>query len=139
MEVKTATEASKMLEAALQQMDGIISSASVNSLNKQCGGVSSLPHAKQIQNMSSVSIKTENGSANVLNERSIISAENVLSTAKTLALALQQVSISIIFYKIKKVCSIQCLLFQFIGNTSYYLNFYEPKGRFLILIMFTYC
>ncbi|XP_065360803.1 liprin-beta-2 [Calliphora vicina] len=94
MDVKTATEASKMLEAALQQMDGIISSASVNSLNKQCAGVSSLPHTKQIQNLSSVSINTVNGSANVLNERSIISAENVLSTAKTLALALQQVGLT---------------------------------------------
>lgn len=91
MDAKTSTEASKMLEAALQQMDGIISSASANNQNQQ-GGVSCTTHTKQLQNMSSVSISTENGSANVLNERSIISAENVLSTAKTLALALQQVS-----------------------------------------------
>ncbi|XP_046809080.1 liprin-beta-2 [Lucilia cuprina] len=91
MDVKTSTEASKMLEAALQQMDGIISNASANSQN---GGGSSLPRTDQIQNMSSLSINTENGSANTLNERSIISAENVLSTAKTLALALQQVGLT---------------------------------------------
>lgn len=108
MEVKTSTEASKMLEAALQQMDGIISSASVNNQNQQ-GGVSSIPHTKQLQNISSVSINTENGTTNVLNERSIISAENVLSTAKTLALALQQVSvfnIVFLFYVYSKISSI---------------------------------
>lgn len=93
MDAKEASEASKMLEAALQQMDGIISSASANS-HKQQGGGESLPHTLQKQNKSSVSMTSSNGSANVLNERSTISAGNVLSTAKTLALALQQVGLT---------------------------------------------
>ncbi|XP_055902501.1 liprin-beta-1 [Eupeodes corollae] len=59
-----AEEASKMLEAALQQMDGIISGTTLNHV-------------------------VSNNSANA--ERKLISAANVLSTAKTLALALQQV------------------------------------------------
>ncbi|KAM7356096.1 liprin-beta 1 [Cochliomyia hominivorax] len=94
MEVKTTTEASKMLEAALQQMDGIISSASASNHNQQGGVVSSIHQSNQSENTSSMLINIENGSANVINERSIISADNILSTAKTLALALQQVGLS---------------------------------------------
>lgn len=59
----SAEEASKMLEAALQQMDGIISGTTLN---------------HHVGNSSNA-------------ERNLISATNVLSTAKTLALALQQV------------------------------------------------
>ncbi|XP_075160662.1 liprin-beta-1-like [Haematobia irritans] len=58
----SASEASKMLEEALLQMDGIIMNSS-------------------------------NGSPNIM-ERSTISNANVLSTAKTLALALQQVGLA---------------------------------------------
>lgn len=62
-----------MLEAALQQMDGLISSTAT-----QAG---------------SVSISGA-GSSLTLSERNLISATNVLSTAKTLALALQQVGLA---------------------------------------------
>ncbi|XP_030373267.1 liprin-beta-1 [Scaptodrosophila lebanonensis] len=65
-----STEASKMLEAALQQMDGIISSTAATSAGHQPGA------------------------SLTLNERNLISATNVLSTAKTLALALQQVGLA---------------------------------------------
>lgn len=58
-----------MLEAALQRMDGLISSTAT-----QAGP------------------DTGAGASLTLNERNLISATNVLSTAKTLALALQQVS-----------------------------------------------
>ncbi|ALC45159.1 Liprin-beta [Drosophila busckii] len=68
---ESATEASKMLEAALQQMDGIIS----NSPQLQSGA-------------------TTAASLTSFCERNLISATNVLSTAKTLALALQQVGLS---------------------------------------------
>uniref|UniRef100_A0A034VUL7 Uncharacterized protein n=1 Tax=Bactrocera dorsalis TaxID=27457 RepID=A0A034VUL7_BACDO len=67
-----STNASKMLEAALQQMDGIISGNS--NLNDSADGIKSLVKPSTI-------IKAE---------RSLISVNNVLSTAKTLALALQQ-------------------------------------------------
>ncbi|EDX10374.1 liprin-beta-2 [Drosophila simulans] len=69
----TVAEGSKMLEAALQQMDGLISSTAT-----QAG---------------SVSISGA-GSSLTLSERNLISATNVLSTAKTLALALQQVGLA---------------------------------------------
>ncbi|XP_017065326.1 liprin-beta-2 [Drosophila eugracilis] len=67
----TVTEGSKMLEAALQQMDGLISSTAT-----QAGSVSGA------------------GASLTLSERNLISATNVLSTAKTLALALQQVGLA---------------------------------------------
>ncbi|EDW72628.2 uncharacterized protein Dwil_GK17077 [Drosophila willistoni] len=71
-EAKAAT-ASKMLEAALEQMDGIISNTSGQvSGGSAVGAISSL----------------------TLSERNLISATNVLSTAKTLALALQQVGLA---------------------------------------------
>ncbi|EDV51695.1 liprin-beta-2 [Drosophila erecta] len=69
----TVAEGSKMLEAALQQMDGLISSSAT-----QAG---------------SVSISGA-GSSLTFSERNLISATNVLSTAKTLALALQQVGLA---------------------------------------------
>lgn len=72
------SEASKMLEEALLQMDGIIT--------KQQG------IGSDQQSQSSITMNPPpqlNGSCN---ERSIISNANVLSTAKTLSLALQQVS-----------------------------------------------
>lgn len=65
------TEGSKMLEAALQRMDGLISSTAT-----QAGP------------------DTGAGASLTLNERNLISATNVLSTAKTLALALQQVGLA---------------------------------------------
>ncbi|XP_028894504.1 liprin-beta-2 isoform X2 [Zeugodacus cucurbitae] len=68
-----STNASKMLEAALQQMDGIISGN--NNLSDSGDGKKSLV----------------NPSVTINAERSLISVNNVLSTAKTLALALQQV------------------------------------------------
>jgi len=67
----TVTEGSKMLEAALQQMDGLISSTATQAGSVSVAGA---------------------GASLTLNERNLISATNVLSTAKTLALALQQVS-----------------------------------------------
>lgn len=100
--IMDAKDASKMLEAALQQMDGIISSAS-NKQQQQQGGSgggggsdvtvgAGLPHQQQHQNKSGISMTPgNNGSGNILNERSVISNSNVLSTAKTLAMALQQV------------------------------------------------
>jgi len=60
-----------MLEAALQQMDGLISSTATQTGSVSISGA---------------------GSSLTLSERNLISATNVLSTAKTLALALQQVS-----------------------------------------------
>lgn len=69
-----STNASKMLEAALQQMDGIISGNS--NLNDSGDGIKSLVKPSTI----------------ISAERSLISVNNVLSTAKTLALALQQVT-----------------------------------------------
>ncbi|XP_034656184.1 liprin-beta-1 [Drosophila subobscura] len=68
----TATEGSKMLEAALQQMDGLISSTAAT-VGQPGGGA---------------------GASLTLSERNLISATNVLSTAKTLALALQQVGLA---------------------------------------------
>ncbi|XP_017955744.1 liprin-beta-2 [Drosophila navojoa] len=75
----TATEASKMLEAALQQMDGIISNSATATVSSQS--------------------QTQPGTATTAAltsfcERNLISATNVLSTAKTLALALQQVGLA---------------------------------------------
>ncbi|XP_037719035.1 liprin-beta-2 [Drosophila subpulchrella] len=69
----TVTEGSKMLEAALQQMDGLISSTATQA------GAGSVAGA---------------GASLTLSERNLISATNVLSTAKTLALALQQVGLA---------------------------------------------
>lgn len=62
-----------MLEAALQQMDGIIS----NSATAAVGQPQTQPTTASLTSFC---------------ERNLISATNVLSTAKTLALALQQVS-----------------------------------------------
>ncbi|KAH8258827.1 hypothetical protein KR038_010248 [Drosophila bunnanda] len=67
------TEGSKMLEAALQQMDGLISSTTT-----QAGSAAA----------------AAGGASLTLSERNLISATNVLSTAKTLALALQQVGLA---------------------------------------------
>ncbi|KAI8041745.1 liprin-beta-2 [Drosophila gunungcola] len=69
----TVAEGSKMLEAALQQMDGLISSTAT-----QAGSVS----------------VSGAGASLTLSERNLISATNVLTTAKTLALALQQVGLA---------------------------------------------
>ncbi|XP_067643352.1 liprin-beta-2 [Eurosta solidaginis] len=74
LSVEESSDASKMLEAALQQMDGIISGTA----NAAVDGVNSL-------------VTTNAG---LLTERSSISVNNVLSTAKTLALALQQVGLT---------------------------------------------
>ncbi|EDW70310.1 liprin-beta-2 [Drosophila virilis] len=74
----TATEASKMLEAALQQMDGIIS----NSATAAVGQPQAQPGSATTASLTSFC------------ERNLISATNVLSTAKTLALALQQVGLA---------------------------------------------
>lgn len=76
-----------MLEAALQQMDGIISNsatATVASTGVGGGGVGGqvLPPGNNATAASLTSFC----------ERNLISATNVLSTAKTLAVALQQVS-----------------------------------------------
>ncbi|KAH8270276.1 hypothetical protein KR018_006467 [Drosophila ironensis] len=68
----TVTEGSKMLEAALQRMDGLLSSTATQQSGPETGAGASL----------------------TLNERNLISATNVLSTAKTLALALQQVGLA---------------------------------------------
>ncbi|XP_018793245.1 PREDICTED: liprin-beta-2 isoform X2 [Bactrocera latifrons] len=65
-----------MLEAALQQMDGIISGNS--NLNDSGDGIKSRVKPSTIINT----------------ERRLISVNNVLSTAKTLALALQQVGLA---------------------------------------------
>lgn len=73
-----ATEASKMLEAALQQMDGIISGTTTTSAVPSSTGANGAT-GSGLTGMS------------VLSERNLISAKNVLSTAKTLSLALQQV------------------------------------------------
>ncbi|XP_016966361.1 liprin-beta-2 [Drosophila biarmipes] len=69
----TVTEGSKMLEAALQQMDGLISSTATQAGSASVAGA---------------------GASLTLSERNLISATNVLSTAKTLALALQQVGLA---------------------------------------------
>lgn len=68
-----------MLEAALQQMDGIISNSATAAVSSQS--------------------QTQPGTATTASltsfcERNLISATNVLSTAKTLALALQQVGLA---------------------------------------------
>ncbi|XP_054736026.1 liprin-beta-2 [Anastrepha obliqua] len=76
--VGAATDASKMLEAALLQMDGIISGNNNVNASGSGDGVKSLI--------------TSNTAA--LAERNLISATNVVSTAKTLALALQQVGLA---------------------------------------------
>ncbi|KAI9588049.1 liprin-beta-1 [Glossina fuscipes] len=100
MESKETAEASKMLEAALQQMDGIISGATSNSNvigvgggggGSGGGGVCITTSAQAMQ--SSVTATSGIGS-HALSERNLISANNVLSTAKTLALALEQVGLS---------------------------------------------
>lgn len=66
-----------MLEAALQQMDGIISNSATAAVSSQS---QSQPGTATTASLTSFC------------ERNLISATNVLSTAKTLALALQQVS-----------------------------------------------
>ena len=91
MDVKTTSEASKMLEAALQQMDGIISNASVNTQKQKIEDIA-LPNASQRESTLSVLNNSGSGNISLLKGRNNISASNVLSTAKTLALALQQVS-----------------------------------------------
>lgn len=77
-----------MLEAALQQMDGIISnSATATVASTEVGGGGGVG--------SQVLPPGNNATAASLTsfcERNLISATNVLSTAKTLAVALQQVS-----------------------------------------------
>ncbi|XP_037933067.1 liprin-beta-1 [Teleopsis dalmanni] len=79
----TVTEASKMLEAALQQMDGIISSAAINNAGNQAQSGVTTEVSSGDEHLTSTMLP--------LHERNLISASNVLSTAKTLALALQQV------------------------------------------------
>lgn len=72
-----------MLEAALQQMDGIISNSASASTTATIGGAGQvLPPGNNATAASLTSFC----------ERNLISATNVLSTAKTLAVALQQVS-----------------------------------------------
>ncbi|XP_005180494.2 liprin-beta-2 [Musca domestica] len=83
----TTTEASKMLEEALLQMDGIINQSGQGA----GGGRGGIVGGDQT---SAASSPNPNGSCNILNERSVISNANVLSTAKTLALALQQVGLA---------------------------------------------
>lgn len=73
-----------MLEEALLQMDGIINQSGQGA----GGGRGGIVGGDQT---SAASSPNPNGSCNILNERSVISNANVLSTAKTLALALQQV------------------------------------------------
>lgn len=91
MDAKTVTEASKMLEAALQQMDGIISNASANNQKQQAGGGAGGGGGLTQQQMSSKSSVTMTSTGN---ERTTVAADNVLSTANTLALALQQVGLT---------------------------------------------
>ncbi|KAH8261508.1 hypothetical protein KR044_010344 [Drosophila immigrans] len=78
----TASEASKMLEAALQQMDGIISNSTTASAGQSQIQAQIIPGAATAASLTSFC------------ERNLISATNVLSTAKTLALALQQVGLA---------------------------------------------
>lgn len=73
----TITEASKMLEAALQQMDGIISGTNNNLISSSPTPSSKKEHSPPMQ------IELHNSG---------ITSENVLLTAKTLAMILQQVS-----------------------------------------------
>lgn len=81
----TATEASKMLEAALQQMDGIISGASSSS-NNNLISPSPTPSSKSKDCCSPTMQQSD-----LLNSVAITS-DNVLLAAKTLALSLQQVN-----------------------------------------------
>lgn len=69
-----------MLEAALQQMDGIISNTAIANAGQTQMQSQAPPGAATTSSLTSFC------------ERNLISATNVLSTAKTLALALQQVS-----------------------------------------------
>ncbi|KAL7734963.1 hypothetical protein ACLKA6_011228 [Drosophila palustris] len=78
----TASEASKMLEAALQQMDGIISNTATASAGQTQMQSQAPPGSATTADLTSFC------------ERNLISATNVLSTAKTLALALQQVGLA---------------------------------------------
>ncbi|EDV97159.1 GH14825 [Drosophila grimshawi] len=77
-----STEASKMLEAALQQMDGIISNSTTATVGQQQTQAQIQPGSATTASLTSFC------------ERNLISATNVLSTAKTLALALQQVGLA---------------------------------------------
>lgn len=81
----TATEASKMLEAALHQMDGIISNSATATVASTGGGGIGGQVLPPGNNATAASLTS-------FCERNLISATNVLSTAKTLAVALQQVS-----------------------------------------------
>lgn len=85
----TATEASKMLEAALHQMDGIISNSATATVASTGGAGGGGGIGGQVlppgNNATAASLTS-------FCERNLISATNVLSTAKTLAVALQQVS-----------------------------------------------
>lgn len=82
----TATEASKMLEAALHQMDGIISNSATATMASTGGGGGIGGQVLPPGNNATAASLTS------FCERNLISATNVLSTAKTLAVALQQVS-----------------------------------------------
>lgn len=82
----TATEASKMLEAALHQMDGIISNSATATVASTGGGGGIGGQVLPPGNNATAASLTS------FCERNLISATNVLSTAKTLAVALQQVS-----------------------------------------------
>lgn len=82
------TEASKMLEAALQQMDGIISGTSNNNGNSNNSFTSPSP---------TPSIKTENSSQMQSEmQNNAMTSDNILVTAKTLALALKQVIVELL-------------------------------------------
>lgn len=101
-----------MLEEALLQMDGIINQSGQGA----GGGRGGIVGGDQT---SAASSPNPNGSCNILNERSVISNANVLSTAKTLALALQQVrSICSICFVEKKICwfSFQTILLFYLPS-----------------------
>lgn len=98
-----------MLEEALLQMDGIINQSGQGA----GGGRGGIVGGDQT---SAASSPNPNGSCNILNERSVISNANVLSTAKTLALALQQV---------RSICFVEKKNFWFSFQTI--LLFYLPS------------
>lgn len=74
-----------MLEAALHQMDGIISNSATATVASTGGGGIGGQVLPPGNNATAASLTS-------FCERNLISATNVLSTAKTLAVALQQVS-----------------------------------------------
>lgn len=75
-----------MLEAALHQMDGIISNSATATVASTGGGGGIGGQVLPPGNNATAASLTS------FCERNLISATNVLSTAKTLAVALQQVS-----------------------------------------------